>query len=168
MKASPKGFTLIELLVVLVVLAVGAVLVYPSFGRMAKGTELKAAAKKASSILRYYRSEAVHRGRVFQIVFDEERGEIRVRAAAAEENGEERERGAETGGSEKERYRLPEGVHLREMNFPPPQIPADFPVIEFYPNGGSNGGSFVLDRGPLRPYRIEVNFLTGAVEIKEG
>jgi len=163
-----KGFTLIELLVVLTVLALGLVLAYPSFGRMSQTVELKAAAKKVSSILRYYRSEAVQKGRVFQVVFDVDTREIRVQAVEAEENKVEGEKSEEKAPRGKERYLLPEGILLKEMKFPASQYPSDYPVIEFYPNGGSNGGAFVIERENSRSYRIQVNFLTGVVEIKEG
>ena len=168
MKRKKKGFTLIELLVVLTVLALGLVLVYPSFGRMSQSVELKAAAKKVSSILRYYRSEAVQKGRVFQVVWDVDTREFRVRPVETEENKEEGEKSEERIPREKERYLLPEGIQVKEMKIPASQYSSDHPVIEFYPNGGSNGGSFVIERENSKAYRIQVNFLTGVVEIKEG
>lgn len=163
-----KGFTLIELLVVLTVLALGLVLAYPSFGRMSQSVELKAAAKKISTILRYYRSEAVQKGKPFQVVFDTDLREVRGRAVETEAGGEEGEKGEEKKAREKERYLLPEGIQVREMKIPASQYSTDYPTIEFYPNGSSNGGSFVVEREKSRPFRIQVNFLTGVVEIKEG
>jgi len=91
-----KGFTLIELMVVLIVLSLGIVLLFPSFGRMSQTVELKAAVKKIASILRYYRSEAVQKGLVFQVVFDGETREIRVRPVETESDkagGEKSEEG---------------------------------------------------------------------------
>jgi general secretion pathway protein H len=161
-----KGFTLIELIVVLTVLGLGIILAYPSFGRMTRGVELKAAAKKVSAILRYYRSEAVQKGRAFQVVFDMDTREIRARAVRAEEN-EEGEKNEETVPKEKERYLLPEGIQVKDMKIPTSQYPSEYPVIEFYPNGGSNGGSFVMERENSKAYRIQVNFLTGVVDLKE-
>ena len=163
-----KGFTLLELIVVLTVLGLGIVLVYPSFGRMSQGVELKAAAKKVSAILRYYRSEAVQKGKVFQVVFDVDTREIRVRPVEAEENKEEGEKSEEKISGEKEKYLLPEGIQVKEMKIPASQYPSEYPVIEFYPNGGSNGGSFLIERENSKAYRIQVNFLTGVVELKEG
>ena len=162
-----KGFTLLELIVVLTVLGLGIVLVYPSFGRMSQGVELKAAAKKVSAILRYYRSEAVQKGKAFQVVFDVDTREIRVRPVEAEENKEEGEKSEEKISGEKEKYLLPEGIQVKEMKIPASQYPSEYPVIEFYPNGSSNGGSFVMERENLKAYRIQVNFLTGVVELRE-
>lgn len=173
MKGRKKGFTLIELMVVLIVLSLGIVLLFPSFGRMSQTVELKAAVKKIASILRYYRSEAVQKGLVFQVVFDGETREIRVRPVETEPvetesdkaGGEKSEEGT---ARDKERYLLPEGIQVKEIKIPVSRYSSDLPVIEFYPNGGSNGGSFVLERENSKPYRIQVNFLTGVVEIKEG
>jgi general secretion pathway protein H len=167
---AEKGFTLLELIVVLTLLSLGLVLLYPSFGRISQRVELSAAAKKIATILRYYRSEAVQKGLVFQVVFDGDNREIRVRPVVPEETGSGAEGNEEKDRPEKakERYPLPEGILVKEMKIPASQYPADYPVIEFYPNGGSNGGSFILERENSRAYRIQVNFLTGMVEIKEG
>jgi general secretion pathway protein H len=162
-----KGFTLIELMVVLIVLSLGMVLLYPSFGRMSQNVELKAAVKKIASILRYYRSEAVQKGLVIQVVFDGETREIRVRPVEADRNQGGGEKSDESATGNKERYLLPEGILVKDMKIPASRYPSDLPVIEFYPNGGSNGGSFVLERENSKAYRIQVNFLTGVVEIKE-
>jgi general secretion pathway protein H len=163
-----RGFTLLELIVVLTMLSFALALVSPYFGRLSKNVELKAAVKKVSTILRYYRSEAVQKGKVYQVVFDTETREIRVRPVEAEEeSGEEPDSGSPNSG-EKEKYRVPDGIHVKEIKIPSSQYPSEFPVIEFYPNGGSNGGSFVMDRDDAKGYRIQVHFLTGIVEIKEG
>ncbi len=66
----------------------------------------------------------------------------------------------------KNKYSLPAGVQIKEMNIPASQYPEDFPAIEFYPNGGSNGGSILLDSQDRRGFRISVNFLTGMVVIE--
>jgi len=45
--------------------------------------------------------------------------------------------------------------------------PSDLPTIEFYPNGGSNGGTILLETEGEKGYRIRVHFLTGMVVIGE-
>ena len=64
-------------------------------------------------------------------------------------------------------YPLPAGIQMREIRIPAPEFPSDLPTIEFYPNGGTNGGSILLDAQDQRGYRIKVYFLTGIVEIEE-
>ncbi len=162
------GFTLIEIIVVLTMLSVAIALISPYFGRLSKNVELKAAVKKVSTILRYYRSEAVQKGRVYQVVFDTDTREIRVRPVETDEEGDEGQISEKENPGEKEKYFVPEGIHVKEIKISSSQYPSEFPVIEFYPNGGSNGGSFVMDRDDLKGYRIQVHFLTGIVEIKEG
>ncbi len=67
-----------------------------------------------------------------------------------------------------QKYTLPEGIQIHDLKIPPAQFSSELPAIEFYPNGGSNGGSFLLERENQKGYRIKVNFLTGMVEIKAG
>jgi general secretion pathway protein H len=153
-----------ELVIVLVLIGLSSALAAPSLSRIAKTVELRAAAQTISGILRYYRSEAVHKGKVQQILFDADHREVRVQAVAtdSEKGGKETE---ERKGPAK-KYALPEGIQLKEIKIPSPQYPSDVPTIEFYPNGGSNGGSVILEESENKGYQIKVNFLTGMVEIK--
>jgi len=165
-----KGFSLMELVIVLVLIGLSAALAAPSLSRIAKRVELRAAAQTISGILRYYRSEAVHKGKVQQILFDADHREIRVQAVAAEaekgEKGEKETEGKKGPAKPAKKYALPEGIQLKEIKIPTPQYPADVPAIEFYPNGGSNGGTVILEESENKAYQIKVNFLTGMVEIK--
>jgi len=159
-----RGFSLIELVIVLILLSLSISLVTPAFSRFSKGIELKAAAKKVSGILRYYRSEAVQKGKVQQVLFDPDLREVRVQSPESADDQERTEKPEGKGWPKK--YPLPEGIQMREVKIPSPQYPVDLPAIEFYPNGGSNGGSVLLDRQDHKGYRIKVYFLTGIVEIE--
>jgi general secretion pathway protein H len=159
-----RGFSLIELVIVLIVLSLSISLVTPAFSRFAKTIELKGAVKKVSGILRYCRSEAVQKGKVHQVLFDADLREVRVQSvepAEDKEGGEKREEKAP-----QKRYPLPEGIQMRELKIPSPQYPSDLPAIEFYPNGGSNGGSILLERQDHKGYRIKIHFLTGMVQVE--
>ncbi len=158
-----RGFALMELVVVLILIGLSMALVAPSFSRVARSVELKAAAQKISTILRYYRSEAVQTGKTQQIIFDPDLREVRVQAVEAPMAEGEQAKGEIPAADKK--FTLPEGIQMKELKIPSPQNPADSPAIEFYPNGGSNGGSLLVDRLDHKGYRIKVNFLTGAVEI---
>jgi general secretion pathway protein H len=162
--ARQRGFTMIELVVVLLIITLSAALVTPSLSRFSKSVELKGAAKKISVILRYYRSEAVHKGAVYQVLFDSEAREVKVQAVESEEATEEEKKGERI---VTKSYILPEGIQIKEVEAPSPQFPSDFPAIEFYPNGGSNGGTILLDTQNRKGFRIKVNFLTGTVKIEE-
>ena len=150
-----KGFSLIELVIVLVIVGLSISLVTPSLSRFSKTIELKAAAKKISGILRYYRSEAIQQGKVHQVLFDSNLREVRIQSLGPSEEK-----------ILKNKYPLPVGVQIKEVNIPAPQYPDDFPVIEFYPSGGSNGGSILLDSQERKGFRISVHFLTGMVVIE--
>jgi len=136
-----KGFSLIELVIVLIIISLSISLVTPSLARFSKMIELKTAAKKVSGILRYYRSEAIQQGKVHQILFDPNLREVRILSLEPTEE-------------------------KILKNIPPPEYPADFPAIEFYPSGGSNGGSILLDSQDQKGFRIKVHFLTGMVAIE--
>ncbi len=163
-----KGFSLMELVIVLTIIALSVSLVASSFSNLSGTIELKAAAKKVSGILRYYRSEAVNKGLVYQILFDSESKAVKVQSisitepAAGKEEDEKKEE--ET---PKTLYGLPKAVQMKELDFTSPQYPCDLPAIEFYPNGGSNGGSVLFSSPDRGGYRIKVHFLTGEVEIEK-
>lgn len=159
-----RGFTFIEIIVVLVLFAFSVSLVVPYLSRSLMKAELKGSAQKISAILRYYRSESVHKDRVFQIIFDSVLREVRVQSLGSTEKKEEVEKKAEEGVSKK--YSLPDGVHMEEMKIPPLQDLSEFPTIEFYPNGTSNGGSILLVSEGQPGYRIHVHFLTGMVKVE--
>ena len=65
-----RGFSLIEIAVVLVLLSLCIALVAPNLSRFSASVELKSAAKKIAAILRYCRSEAINKGKIYQVVFD--------------------------------------------------------------------------------------------------
>jgi len=156
-----KGFSLIELIVVLVLISISLSLVAPSLSRFSKNIELKATVKKISAILRYCRSEAINRGKVYQVFFDSELREIRVQSvASSEEKGKEDKNFPKT-------YPVPIGVKMKEVNTEMPQYPSDLPTIEFYPNGASNGGNILFDTEDRSGFRISVNFLTGIVTVEK-
>jgi len=163
-----QGFALMELIVVLIILALSAALVTSSLSNLSRTVELKAAAKKVSGILRYYRSEAVNKGLVYQVLFDSELRAIKVQSVSLTESsvekGEDEEKEEDT---PKTLYGLPKGVQMRELDFTSPQYPCDLPAIEFYPNGGSNGGSVLFDSQEREGYRIKIHFLTGVVEVEK-
>ncbi len=163
-----KGFSLMELVIVLTILVLSVSLVTSSMSNLSRTVELKAAAKKVSGILRYYRSEAINKGLVYQVLFDSESRAVKVQSVSLAEPSDETETAEKKGGDGvKTLYGLPEGVRMRELDFPSPEYPCDLPAVEFYPNGGSNGGSVLLGSPERKGYKIKIYFLTGAVEIEK-
>jgi len=169
-----RGFTFIEVMVVLILISLSVLLVTPSFSRFSKTVELKGATKKISAILRYCRSEAVNRGKVYQVVFDPDLRQVRVQSIEEKEEEKEGSKDETTDAvkdgakdePKQKTYTLPKGVDIKEVKANDPEFPSDYAVIEFYPNGGSNGGMIRLDGQDRKGYRIKVHFLTGIVEIE--
>ena len=64
-------------------------------------------------------------------------------------------------------FPLPKGVRIKEVNVESTQFPSDFPTIEFYLNGGSNGGEITLNSEDHQGYTIKINFLTGVVVVEK-
>jgi prepilin-type N-terminal cleavage/methylation domain-containing protein len=155
-----NGYSLIELIVVLILISLSAALVTPSLSRFSRTIELKATAKKVSGILRYCRSEAINKGMVYQVIFNPELREVEVQSIDLDE---EKKEGDKKEISQKA-YSLPKGIEMKQINLVSPQYPSDLPTVEFYPNGGSNGGSFLLISQELKGYKIKVDFLTGVVK----
>ena len=162
-----KGFSLMELIIVLTILVLSVSLVASSFSNLSRTVELKAAAKKVSGILRYYRSEAVNKGLVYQVFFDSESKAVKVQSISIAESAVEGEDEKKEQESPKTLYELPKDVQMKDLDFTSPQYPCDFPAIEFYPNGGSNGGSVLFSSPERGGYRIKVHFLTGMVEVEK-
>jgi general secretion pathway protein H len=154
-----KGFSLIELTIVFLIIGLSLSLVIPSLSRTLKTAELTGAAKRVSAILRYGRSEAINRGQVYQILFNSDLGQVKIQMMGPIEGGQE-------GKNQQKIYGLPHGVRIKEVKVDSFQYPSDLPAIEFYPNGGSNGGSILIDNLEDKSYKIDVDFLTGRVAIK--
>jgi len=166
-----RGFSLIEMVVVLVLISLSIALITPSFSRFSQRVELKATAQRVSGILRYFRSESIQKGKVYQIIFDSGTGEIRIRALEKEEREgegkqEEGKKGVQEAKAPEMRYPLPGGIQIKEVKIPSPEFPSDLPTIEFYPTGGSNGGAILLEIQDQKGYWIKVHFLTGIVGIE--
>ncbi len=171
------------MLVVLILISLSMFLATPVLSGFSKTVELKGATKKISAILRYCRSEAVNRGKVYQVLFDPDLRQVNVQRIEEKEEDEEAKDETKDGTKDgtkdetknetkdefkQKTYTLPKGVDIKEVKANSPQYPSDYAVIEFYPNGGSNGGTIRLDSKDRKGYRIKVHFLTGIVEIEKG
>ena len=173
-----RGFTFIEVMVVLILISLSVLLVTPSLSRFSKTAELKGAAKKISAILRHCRSQAANQGKVYQALFDLDLKQVHVQSIKEKEEDEEARGGerdetkdgmmdAAKAEPKPKTYTLPRGVDIKEVRAGTPEYPSDYGVIEFYPNGGSNGGTIRLDSPDRKGYRIKVHSLTGIVEIEK-
>jgi len=125
-----KGFSLLEVIIVLTILVLSVFLVTSAMSNLSRTIELKAAAKKVSGILRYYRSEAINKGSVYQVLFDSESKTVKVQSISLAEPADEEEADQkERGEGAKTLYGLPESVQMKEIDFTTPQYPSDLPAV---------------------------------------
>lgn len=141
---NARGFTLFELLVVLSIVGLISAVALPRFIQALPGTELKNAARDLGASLRKARSEAIRSGRQVTLVLTEDTGSV-IQGPGV------------TG------WTLPRGLTLQSDRSPPSNGPAQ---IRFYPDGSSEGGGITLARGTRR-FDIGVDWLTGAVKVRE-
>ena len=140
-----RGFTLVELLVVLVIAALIMALVGTSISRSISGAEMRTTARKLAASLRYTRTQAIltKSEQVF-LVDTEERN---YKAA------------------KRELVVLPEGMEI-QLNTARSELTSEHAGgIRFYPDGGSTGGSVLLEANE-RIYTINVAWLTGEASVK--
>ncbi len=171
-----------EMMVVLILISLTMFLATPLLSGLSKTVELKGAAKKISAILRHCRSQAANQGKVYQVLFDLDLKQVHVQSIQEKEEDEEAKDGekdetkdgSKTGMMDgikdepkRKTYALPKGVDIKEVKASTPEYPSDYAVIEFYPNGGSNGGTILLDSPDRKGFRIKVHSLTGIVEIEK-
>lgn len=146
-RAGQHGFTLLEILIVLVIGVLLVALVPPLLSGMSGATELRGAARQLAAGLRNARNEAVTRQQEAVLTLDLERRRFGV-------TGDPRE------------IALPESVALKLYTAQSELLDSATGGIRFFPDGSSTGGSITVS-GPKLAYRVNVDWLTGAVAIVE-
>ncbi len=147
MNREQRGFTLLEILVALVIGVLLVALVPPLLSGMSGATELRGAARQLAAGLRNARNEAVTRQREAVLTLDLAQRRFSV-------SGDPRE------------IALPGSVALRLYTAQSELLDAATGNIRFFPDGGSTGGAITVS-GPKLAYRINVDWLTGAIAIVE-
>jgi Tfp pilus assembly protein FimT len=152
-------------------------LVLPRFTSSLAGLDLKTSVQKTSTALRYARSQAVTEQVNYYAVFDLEKNGCIIRAEKPdnEENfyTETRAAAAETVDNPQEQastvksYFLPENVRIEKALITDKEIESGFFVIEFYPAGNSSGGAVIFIDAKKRRFKINVDFITGMVDIAD-
>lgn len=155
-----KGYTLLESIVVVTILFFSFVMVFPAIQKIQTSIEAKATIKKISSLLRYYRTEAINKGKVFIITLENDSRAIKVYSIETlSEDGEVEKRLLKN-------IPIPEGIRIKEAKGASIQFPLDCPSFEFYPEGGSSGGYILISGTGDKEFKILLDLLTGSVEVK--
>ena len=140
-----RGFTLLEILVVLVIGVLLVALVPPLLSGMSGATELRGAARQLAAGLRNARNEAITRQREAVLTLDLAQHRFGV-------TGDLRA------------IKLPDSVALKLYTAQSELIDGATGNIRFFPDGSSTGGHLIVS-GPKVAYRVNVDWLTGAIAI---
>ena len=174
------GFTFLEILLVVGIAAVLAALSVPMFMKSYRGAKLKASARTIASVHRYARSISVLQQKQVAVLFDTVKGTIRVVSLDAE-NGGFRGRMTDlpsmsSGGDEDVKYtvkkellkELEDGVEFDDIDVVnSDQSVQGTYIINYYVNGMCDKYEVRLVDKRHRRKRIDVDNISGSVEIKD-
>jgi len=147
MRRRQRGFTLLEVLVALVIGVLLVSITPPLLSGMSGTTELRGAARQLAAGLRNARNEAVTRQQEAVLLLD-----LAGRRFAV--SGDPRE------------VALPNSIELHLYTAQSEQLDREKGRIRFFPDGSSTGGAITVS-GPKLAYRVNVDWLTGAIAIVE-
>ncbi len=142
-----RGFTLLEILVALIIGVLLVALVPPLLSGMSDATALRGAARQLAAGLRSVRNDAITHQREAVMTLDLAQHRFGV-------SGDPRE------------VKLPDGLALKLYTAQSELLDGATGNIRFFPDGSSTGGAITVS-GPKRAYRVNVDWLTGAVAIVE-
>jgi len=158
--------------VVLVIIAVASGFVGPKLVGSLTNMDLKTAAKRVASSLRYARSQAASETVTYLALFDLDRGRVTIgpdeREAEEEEDVNEGEAEPPETRTELKYYTLPEGVRIQKGILEDEEATSGLFVMIFFADGGSSGGTVILDNKRGHEYRVTVDFITGTVQVADG
>lgn len=144
---AARGFTLIELLAVVVLIAAVTAGLAVALGGGLDGMRLRGAAREVAAQLVYTRGQAIVRGepQFFALNVDTREWE-----APGDKAG-----------------RLADGIELRVRSAAEERTEDRVARFRFFPDGSSSGGIVRLRLGEAQ-WRIDIDWLTGAVELMRG
>lgn len=147
MRRRQRGFTLLEVLVALVIGILLVALIPPLLSGMSGATELRGAARQLAAGLRNARNEAVTRQQEAVLLLNLAGHRFTV-------SGDPRD------------ITLPDSVELHLYTAQSELLDHEKGSIRFFPDGSSTGGAITVS-GSKRAYRVNVDWLTGAIAIVE-
>lgn len=142
-----RGFTLLEILVALVIGVLLIALVPPLLSGLGGATEVRSAVRQLAAGLRGARNEAVTRQQEATLTLDLAQHRFAV-------SGDPRE------------IALPEGIALKLDTAQSELLDRTTGSIRFFPDGSSTGGAITVSGSKLA-FRVNVDWLTGAIAIVE-
>jgi len=146
-RSRQRGFTLLEILVALVIGVLLVALTPPLLSGMSGAAELRGAARQLAAGLRNARNEAITQQREAVLVLDLAEHRFAVSNDARE-------------------IALPDSVALHLYTAQSELLDGEKGRIRFFSDGSSTGGAITVS-GPKLAYRVNIDWLTGAIAIVE-
>jgi hypothetical protein len=143
-----------------VIIGIASGLVGIMIGRGSDGLAMKTVTKEISSIMRYARNHAVSEKRTYCFVINKEEGEVRLYADKDETENKDGEDNGEKEGLPVISRPLPEDLLISIDD-----DDSDVQFVEFFPHGNSSGGTIKLEKENGAIFFIEVNRITGKIEV---
>lgn len=144
---TDAGFSLLEIMIALVILALAVGVVGVGFARSSAGFRFDSAMQDLALSLREANARALRSGREIAVAIDVDGRRYQLQ--------------------EDQPVALPDGAGVRVISGGQVMNAARQPVIIFYPNGGSSGGSITLTEQDRRA-TVSVDWLTGEVGVASG
>ena len=145
--AKARGFSLLELLVVMVILGLALTIVPPLFSGAVPTLTLKGAVRDMELALRQTRSRSITRNQPVDIRLVPDEAYYLI------------------GNGSKKRY-LPPDIRIDlDESLSDPELTSRR-ILRFFPDGSSSGGRITLSNKD-QEYRLDVDWLTGRVRVRE-
>ena len=158
-----SGFTLLELMIVMILMGLMTALVVPVTGTTIARMELKTATKKTASALRYCRNRAAMERITCTACIDFSDNILSI--IKKKDSNKDPENKLEDKNVKK--YRLPEGVIIKKIDYNGDEIDHGKFSFIFFPNGSCSGGTITLAGKKDRTFNIKVDSITGIVTIED-
>ncbi|MDD1611321.1 MAG: GspH/FimT family pseudopilin [Methylococcaceae bacterium] len=146
MKPNNKGFTLLELMVVLFIMVLGFSIIGINLSSGNNATEHQRAARDIVSALRYARGMALMSHRETAVTFNLNENSYTV-------NNRDKV------------FTIPETIKVTVVTTQSQLLGQNQGSIRFFADGSSTGGRVSLKRGE-NAWQIDINWLTGQIELK--
>ena len=146
MKLNNKGFTLLELMVVLFIMVLGFSIIGINLSSGNNATEHQRAARDIVSALRYARGMALMSHRETAVTFNLNENSYTV-------NNRDKV------------FTIPETIKVTVVTTQSQLLGQNQGSIRFFADGSSTGGRVSLKRGENQ-WQIDINWLTGQIELK--
>jgi general secretion pathway protein H len=142
-----KGFSLIEILIVLVIAVIIMGVVGPKISSGISSVKFKSITKEVVSGLRYARMKSITENRKIEFIVNLEQHFYRI-------------------DDENKNHPIPEDIEITLVTASTQVIGEEQGAIIYFPDGSSSGGRVTLETEQQK-HLIDVNWLTGMVEVSE-